>query len=203
MDAYLPPPPEDWGLTPAMSPKPLRLVLIEDEASFARELEALQSESGRFIRVFYYGPEVEEVVAARPNAVIVELRLLRWRAWKFILGLRDALPDAGIIVCTVEGTLDQRLAGLRLGADDWISKPCDPREVLARAEISVRRVWRGNASRGMGVLLETEAAQVGELELRSEQLQAFVGTRSADLTPRQFSLSAAQASAAVENAASR
>jgi hypothetical protein len=52
----------------------------------------------------------------------------------------------------------------------------------------VRRVWRGSATKGIGVLIEEEPTEVGELLLRPEQLQAFVGTLNAGLTPHQFTL---------------
>ena len=53
------------------------------------------------------------------------------------------LPDLGVIVCTQGATVAQRVRGLRLGADDWVAKPCHPDEVMARIEAVVRRHRRG------------------------------------------------------------
>ena len=93
------------------------------------------------------------------------------------------LPGLGVIVCTDDSTVAQRVRGLRLGADDWVAKPCHPEEVMARIEAVVRRRRRrasGEAERGPLV--------VGELEIRADQFQAFVAGRSLDLTRREFEL---------------
>src|SRR5204863_18008 len=79
-------------------------------------------------------------------------------------------------------TVAQRVRGLRLGADDWVTKPCHPEEVLARVEAVVRR------RRRMEVPTAKRAVQAGEVEIRSDQFQAFVGGASADLTRREFEL---------------
>jgi DNA-binding response OmpR family regulator len=95
-----------------------------------------------------------------------------------------------VIITTNESTVAQRVRGLRLGADDWVSKPCHPEEVMARIEAVVRRRRRrttGEEERGPLV--------VGELEIRSDQFQAFVAGRSADLTRREFELLQALADA--------
>ncbi len=57
------------------------------------------------------------------------------------------LPGLGVIVCTANSTVAQRVRGLRLGADDWISKPCHPEEVMARIEAVVRRRRRSRPGR--------------------------------------------------------
>ena len=74
------------------------------------------------------------------------------------------------------------MRGLRLGADDWITKPCHPEEVIARVQSVVRR-RRRSASRA-----EVEPITAGEVEIRSDRFQAFVGDRSIDLTRREFEL---------------
>ena len=74
----------------------------------------------------------------------------------------------------------QRVRGLRLGADDWITKPCHPEEVLARVEAVVRRRKQA-AGR-----VDDGPVTAGDLEIRADQFQAFAGGRSVDLTRREF-----------------
>ncbi len=69
-----------------------------------------------------------------------------------------------------------------MGADDWISKPCHPEEVLARIEAVVRRRRRSRPEVDGGPVV------VGELEIRQDQFQAFVGSATLDLTRREFEL---------------
>ena len=88
-----------------------------------------------------------------------------------------------MVVCTGQSTVAQRVRGLRLGADDWVTKPCHPEELIARVEAVVRRRKRAEAR------VDGEpGARVGEVEIRADQFQAFVGGVSADLTRREFEL---------------
>ena len=92
------------------------------------------------------------------------------------------MPNLGLIVCTAPAAVAQRVRGLRLGADDWITKPCHPEEVVARLEAVVRRRRCGAAPR------PGARSQVGGLAVRPDRFQAFAGERSADLTRREFEL---------------
>ena len=85
-----------------------------------------------------------------------------------------------MVVCTGRSSVAQRVRGLRLGADDWVTKPCHPEEVLARVEAVVRRRKRASERTDSGPLV------AGELEIRADQFQAFAAGRSADLTRREF-----------------
>jgi DNA-binding response OmpR family regulator len=62
--------------------------------------------------------------------------------------------------------------GLRLGADDWITKPCHPEEVIARVQGVVRRRRRTTGR------TRVKADDAGEVEIRSDRFQAFVGGRA-------------------------
>ncbi|MGH2833018.1 MAG: response regulator transcription factor, partial [Solirubrobacteraceae bacterium] len=84
--------------------------------------------------------------------------------------------------CTGPSSVAQRVRGLRLGADDWISKPCHPEEVIARVEGVVRRRRRTTTR------TESKPLNAGEVEIRSDHFQAFVGGRSIELTRREFEL---------------
>jgi DNA-binding response OmpR family regulator len=125
-------------------------------------------------------PRMEEFVAMRVNALVVDLALLGPAAWDFLDRLTSALPEMGVVVCTGRSTVAQRVRGLRLGADDWVTKPCHPEEVLARVEAVVRRRRRASARVDSGPLV------AAELEIRADQFQAFVGGSSVDLTRREF-----------------
>ena len=74
------------------------------------------------------------------------------------------------------------MRGLRLGADDWITKPAHPEEVAARIEAVVRRRKRSLPKADAGPVM------AGEVEVRADQFQAFVASRSLDLTRREFEL---------------
>ena len=125
-------------------------------------------------------PRVEEFVAMRVDALVVDLELLGPAAWEFVERVSAALPGMGLVVCTVRSSVAQRVRGLRAGADDWVTKPCHPEEVLARVGAVVRRRKRATARADRAPLV------AGELEIRPDQFQAFVSGHSLDLTRREF-----------------
>jgi DNA-binding response OmpR family regulator len=116
------------------------------------------------------------------SAIVVDLAVLGPHAWSWLERLGTALPELAIVVCTGPSTVAQRVRGLRLGADDWITKPCHPEEVIARVESVVRR-RRRIASRS-----QATTVGAGEIEIRSDRFQAFVGEQSVELTRREFEL---------------
>ena len=118
----------------------------------------------------------------RLNALVVDVSMLGPRAWEYIERVGEGIPGLGLIVVTSQSTVAQRVRGLRLGADDWVNKPCHPEEVIARVEAVVRRRKRASAPTESGPLV------AGELEIRTDQFQAFVGGQSLDLTRREFEL---------------
>ena len=123
-----------------------------------------------------------ELVAMRLNAVVLDPAVLGPKAWDYIEAVGDRIPALGLIVCTGRSTVAQRVRGLRLGADDWVTKPCHPEEVIARIEAVVRRRKRAEARADRGPMV------VGEIEIRPDQFQALVGGQSLDLTRREFEL---------------
>ena len=79
------------------------------------------------------------------NALIVDPAVLGDGAWTYLDRVCGLLPDLGVVVCTGRSTVAQRVRGLRMGADDWITKPCHPEEAIARVEAVSRRRRRDRA----------------------------------------------------------
>jgi DNA-binding response OmpR family regulator len=88
----------------------------------------------------------------------------------------------GVIVCTGPSSLAQRVRGLRVGADAWITKPCHPEELLALVQAVVRRHRRGEMP-----TLE-QAIEVGGITIRPDRHQAYAGGASLELTAREFEI---------------
>ena len=116
------------------------------------------------------------------NALLLDLSVSSRDGWGFLERIAGSVPGLGILVCTAHSTVAQRVRGLRLGADDWISKPCHPEEVMARIEAVVRRRRRAEVRLNVWPVLHAE------LEIRADQYQAFVGGESVGLTRREFEL---------------
>ena len=160
----------------------VRLAVIDTDSGFVRVLKKRLDAAGWECRVVSGGVPTDELVAMKLNAVLVDPAVLGAEGWSFLETVAGMLPDLAVVVCTGGSTVAQRVRGLRLGADDWINKPCHPEEVMARIEAVVRRRRRGRANADLGPFV------AGELEIRPDQFQAFVSGRSVGLTRREFEL---------------
>jgi DNA-binding response OmpR family regulator len=161
---------------------PLRLAVIDADSGFLHVLEKRVRARGWQQRVLPGVVPVDELVALRLGALVVDLAVLGESGWAYLEQVCGALPALPVVVCTGPSTVAQRVRALRIGADDWLAKPCHPEELIARIEAIVRR------GRVAAPPTERPALEAGELSIRSDQFQAFVGTRSLDLTRREFEL---------------
>jgi len=164
------------------STQTIRLAVIDTDSGFVTVLAKRAEAAGWQLRQTSGAVPPQELVAMKLNALLLDPALLGDEGWSYLERVCGMLPDLGVIVCTGRSTVAQRVRGLRLGVDDWITKPCHPEEAMARVEAVSRRRRRGRH--------ETESAPVlaAELEIRPDQFQAFVSGESLDLTRREFEL---------------
>ena len=160
----------------------IRVAVFDRDSGFLVVLGKRMEGIGWQHRVLASPVPLDQLVSMRLNAVVVDLSILGPAAWDYLDRLCGTLPGLGVVVCTGTSTVAQRVRGLRLGADDWITKPCHPEEVIARIEAVVRRRRRADVRR------QNMPVTAGELEIRPDQFQAFVGGGSLDLTRREFEL---------------
>src|SRR3954469_25458600 len=159
----------------------MNVAVIDNDSGFLQVLSKRMEGVAWQFRTLAAPPPPDDLVPMRINCLVVDLTLLGPNAWDYLERVADRIPGLGLIVCTERATVAQRVRGLRLGVDDWISKPCHPEEVIARIEAVARR-RRGRSSAESGPLV------AGELEIRADQFQAFVSGESLDLTRREFEL---------------
>jgi DNA-binding response OmpR family regulator len=164
------------------APGALRVAVLDRDSGFIQVLGKRMERLGWEHRVLASPVPADTVVSMRLSALVVDLAVLGPHAWEWLERLCGTLPELGIVVCTGPSTVAQRVRGLRLGADDWITKPCHPEEVIARTQSVVRR-RRPPASRA-----ESKPRVAGEVEIRGDRFQAFVSGASLDLTRREFEL---------------
>src|SRR6476646_12098005 len=161
---------------------PIRLAVLDVDSGFLQVLGKRLEGTGWQHRVLGSPVPLDAIVAMRLNAIVLDLAVLGPQGWSYLEKLCDRLPQLGVGVCTGRSSVAQRVRGLRLGADDWVTKPCHPEELIARIEAVVRRRKRAD------VRVDTAPVSIGEVEIRADQFQAFVGGVSVDLTRREFEL---------------
>jgi DNA-binding response OmpR family regulator len=167
---------------------PARLAIIDNDSGFLQVLGKRLERLGWEHRVSSGPIPVRDLVSLRLGALVIDLACLGPSGWEYLEEVANELPGLGVVVCTGGSTVAQRVRGLRLGADDWISKPCHPEELIARIEAVVRRRRHADA-------VVADPVTSGELEIRADQFQAFADGRSLELTRREFELLALLASA--------
>ena len=161
----------------------LRIAVSDGDTGFVQVLTKRLDRLGWEHIVLSGAVPTERLVAMRLRAFVIDLALLGPEAWSYLERVCRELPALPVIVCTGRSTVAQRVRGLRLGADDWVTKPCHPEELIARVEAVARRRRLGEA-----VGASSEAVVAGEIEIRADQFQAFAHGRSLDFTRREFEL---------------
>jgi DNA-binding response OmpR family regulator len=167
--------------TPAVVGGALRVAVTDADSGFVAVLTKRLDRLGWEHRVLAGAVPVDRLVSMRLGALVLDLALLGSHGWEYLERVTRELPALPVVVCTGQSTVSQRVRGLRLGADDWVTKPCHPEELIARLEAVARRRRQGEA-------LGTDTMLAGEIEVRPDQFQVFAHGRSIDLTRREFEL---------------
>jgi DNA-binding response OmpR family regulator len=125
---------------------------------------------------------IDSLVSMRLNALVLDLAILGPTGWGYLEQVCARLPGLAVVVCTGPSSVAQRVRGLRLGADAWVTKPCHPEELICVIEAAVRRHRRAE----MPAL--DAAARFGEITIRPDLYQAYVNDVSLELTAREFEI---------------
>jgi DNA-binding response OmpR family regulator len=124
----------------------------------------------------------DALVSMRLHALILDVTVVGPSAWEYLERICARLPRLAVIVCTRPSSVAQRVRGLRLGADAWVTKPCHAEELICVVEAALRRHRRLQMP---GI---EDAICVGEVTIRPDHYQAFVGETSLELTAREFEI---------------
>jgi DNA-binding response OmpR family regulator len=167
----------------ALAAQPLNVAVIDTDSGFLQVLTKRMEDLDWRYRVTGGPIPADALVSMRLDALVVDLAVLGHQAWTYLEQVCTRLPAMAVVVCTGRSSVAQRVRGLRMGADDWMTKPCHPEELIARMEAVVRR-RRVSETPSPG----EQTIEAGELVVRLDQFQAFVGDRSVELTRREFEL---------------
>jgi DNA-binding response OmpR family regulator len=157
----------------------IRVALIDNDSGFVtvldRRFAALRWE--RDLLGHPAGPD--HLKALRLHALIVNPALT---GLEYVEQTAISAPRLALLVCSPPAPLADRVSALRAGADDWITKPCHPEELVARVQAVIRRRRAGELP------AEQSTLAAGELAIRRDRFDAFVGDVPAMLSRREFEL---------------
>jgi len=159
----------------------VRILIVEDEAGIARFLERALESEGFATRVATDGDEGERLALTGDfDLVLLDVMLPRRNGQDVLAEIRRRRPQVPVIMLTALGEKEDVIAGLDLGADDYVTKPFDLDELLARIRAQLRRPGQRDPTRlevaGIEVDLHTrEVRRAGaEIHLTAREFELLV-----------------------------
>ena len=161
-----------------------RILVIEDDPSILRGLQLNLGMEGYAVRSAADGETGLQLARTeRFDLLVVDLMLPRLSGLEIIRELRREDPDLPVLILSAKGHESDKVAGLRLGADDYMTKPFSLKELLARiGALLRRRRGRGETGEAQGV------KRAGPVTLDLVARRATVEGRTLELTTREFDL---------------
>jgi DNA-binding response OmpR family regulator len=159
-----------------------RAVVIDTDTGFLQVLGKRLDAAGWDWRSVSSPVSADALVRMRLNALLVDVSVVGPGCWEYLEQVCARMPSLAVVVCTGPTSVAQRVRGLRLGVDAWVTKPCHPEETVCVIEAALRRHRR----RELAVLDAPSTA--GELTIRADLYQAYVADRSVELTAREFEI---------------
>ena len=157
----------------------MRILIVEDEKKTSAYLKKGLSENGFIVDVADQGEDgLRCALRIGYDLVILDIMLPKQDGWSVIAEIRRSGKQTPVLFLTARDTVQDRVKGLELGADDYIVKPFAFSELLARVRSILRR----------GPTRQSEILRIADLEIDLLRHKAIRGGKRLDLTPKEFSL---------------
>ena len=158
----------------------MRILVVDDDASFREFIAVALDQAGIEHVEATQGAEALSVLRdAHPGSfdlVLLDVEMPKSSGWDLLMELRAASNEIPVVFVTAKGSLDERVKGLQMGADDYITKPVEYRELIARIHAVLRR------------RLALPTITFGDLQLDLAQRRAQRGGKELHLSPREYDL---------------
>ena len=165
-----------------MTAKPQMVLVVEDEASIASFVAAYLKNAGYAVRTTPSGAEALKLVESeKPALVVLDLMLPDIDGVEVCKRIRQS-TDLPVLMLTARDEDVDKIIGLEVGADDYMTKPFNPRELVARVRAILRRATTERAERESAVLRH------GDLVVDAGRRTAHVGEEEIQLAPKEFDL---------------
>ena len=165
--------------------EPTRILVVEDERDIAALISYHLTKEGYRVRTTEGGHEALDAVAAeRPDLIVLDLMLPGFSGYEVLTEIRrqPELVDVPVIVLTARREEPDRIKGFELGADDYLTKPFSPRELVLRVAAVLRRTRSPALASGGRTL------RAGAIVVDINALAVTVNGAPVDLTPTEYRL---------------
>ena len=158
-----------------------KILVVDDEVQIVRVVRSYLEQANYEVITASNGQDALFLARdEKPNLVVLDISMPKMDGLEFTRKVRSELPGIAIIMLTARVEEMDRILGLELGADDYVTKPFSPRELVSR----VRAVLR----RGHGESFAEEILRTGELALDKVRREVTLSGKQVDLTPSEFEL---------------
>jgi len=158
-----------------------RVLIVDDDPDIVRLVSYNLSHAGYEVQTASTGRQaLESVQKQPPDLIVLDLMLPDVDGMEVCRTLRQQIPSRRIpiLMLTARGEEIDRVVGFELGADDYVSKPFSPRELVLRIKSILRRVGKDR----------TDVMRAGRIQVLPERRQCFVGDSLVTLTAKEFDL---------------
>jgi DNA-binding response OmpR family regulator len=162
-----------------------RVVVVEDEPDVAELMRYHLAREGYEVVLAPNGADALRLIqGARPDIVLLDIMIPQLNGWEVCRRLKQDPETRGIPIIMVTGRVEEgdKVLGFELGADDYVTKPFSPRELLAR----IRAVGRRGRNADPGH--KKRHLKAGDLEIDRDRFEVTMGGRAVALTPKEFEL---------------
>ncbi len=162
---------------------PQTILIVDDEKRLVSLVQSYLAQEGYRVLTAYNGREALPLAKKeKPDLIILDIMMPEMNGYDFMRAHRSE-SDTPIIMLTAKVEDEDKVIGLELGADDYVTKPFKPRELMARVRNVLRRAGKSEAT--------AKTLRVSDIMLDRESREVQVLDRSIDLTPSEFDLLAA------------
>jgi two-component system, OmpR family, alkaline phosphatase synthesis response regulator PhoP len=163
-----------------------KVLVVDDEPSIVKLVQFNLEKEGFVVEVASDGQTaLEKVKEAQPDLIVLDLMLPKVDGLEVCKQIRKENGHLPILMLTAKNEEFDKVLGLELGADDYMTKPFSPRELVARVKAILRRV---EALREQGIPGDPTFLKVGDLEIDTEGYEVRKKGDPVDLTPKEFEL---------------
>lgn len=156
----------------------MRVLVVEDERLLAENISKMLKSEGFEVEIAYSVSDMyKKIEVFEPELIVLDLMLPDGNALNEIQELKTELPEVGIIIISAKNTDLDKIIGIELGADDYVGKPFNTRELVARVKAFFRR------TKGL-----KEVIRYGKLEIYPEDYTVFYDGKKIRLTSKEFEI---------------
>src|SRR5947209_16098428 len=166
------------------SERKLNLLVVEDDEKILEAITEYFSRAGYNVQTAEDGLSgVQAALNDRPDAIVLDLMLPKMDGLAVCRELREKAPYIPILMLTAKDDVVDKVLGLEMGADDYITKPFSLRELEARIKSVLRRVRTSASAEGGS---DDAPITRGKLRIDPSKREVMVGDRHVELTPKEF-----------------